>query len=121
MRKKRGFTIVEAVVAISMIMIVSLSAIAIVASSGKATKSALKKQQAENFLSDVIVCFRADSLDFLGIDKDNLNESGYTVPDTDYKAFVTISGNTINVDIMGGDKVITSGSFTKGERADETS
>ena len=120
MRKKRGFTIVEAVVAISMIMIVSLSAIAIVASSGKATKSALKKQQAENFLSDVIVCFRADSLGFLGISEVE-GTRDYQVPNTDYKAFVTIDNNKIDVKIMGGDKVITSGSFTKGKRTNETS
>ena len=121
MRRKRGFTIVEAVVAMAIITIVSLSAIAIISSSGKATKSALKKQKAENFLSDIITCFRADSLDFLEIDGTATEAKDYQVPDTDYIATVTIEGNKISVEIRGGDKLITSGSFTKGVRVNEAS
>ncbi len=59
MRKKNGFSLVEAVIALSMIVIVSVSAISVLLSSTATKTSAIRKSEAQRFADNVWECFKA--------------------------------------------------------------
>lgn len=69
MRKRNGFSLVEVVIALSIIVIVSISAISIMASSIATKATAINKTQAQNFADNVWECFKAaeDEEEFISL------------------------------------------------------
>lgn len=57
-KRKSGFSLVEVVIALSVIMIVSISAISIAMSSVSSKISAVNKTEAQNFADSVWECFK---------------------------------------------------------------
>ncbi len=59
MSKKRGFSIVEVVISLTIIILVSFSALTIVLSSTNKRVSAINQTEGQNFASDILECFKA--------------------------------------------------------------
>ena len=59
MNKKRGFSIIEAVIALAVIVIVTTSALSLVLSSIARKAEAAKQSTAQDFAEDVWECFKA--------------------------------------------------------------
>lgn len=60
-RNKRGFSIVEAVIALSVVVLVSACALSIVLSSVKAKQAAINKTYAQNFANNALESFKNHS------------------------------------------------------------
>lgn len=58
LKNKRGFTLVETVVALALILIVSASSLTLISSANNATQRALFNAKAQNFVSDVVTVYR---------------------------------------------------------------
>ena len=99
-RSKRGFTLVEMVIAMSVITIVSGAAIMVVSSSLRARKSAERDFTARTLAVNTVECIRAagddedliEALDALGLDK---TETDFIFTYGDY--VVTIDVTTVSV------------------------
>ena len=64
LKQNRGFSIAEVVIAMSVVVIVSMTALTIVLSSTTAKNKAIAKNDALNFAANVVECFKAaDSKD----------------------------------------------------------
>lgn len=61
MSKKRGFSIVEVVISLTIIILVSFSALTIVLSSTNKRVEAINKTEGQNFASDILECFKASN------------------------------------------------------------
>ena len=59
--KKRGFTLVETVVGLTIIAIVATAALSLYFNSEKAVQSAHQKQQAQFHVSNIIACYRVSN------------------------------------------------------------
>lgn len=60
-RKKKGFSIVEVVIALTVIVIVTFSALSIIMASTTKRVNAINKTEAQNFASDILECFKASN------------------------------------------------------------
>lgn len=58
LKNKRGFTLVETVVALALILIVSATSLTLISSANNATQRALFNAKAQNFVSDVVTVYR---------------------------------------------------------------
>lgn len=128
-KNRRGFTLVETVVAMALIAIASMVALVLYFNSEKAVQSANEKQQAQFYVSDVIACYRSSS-DFdefqnsvafaLGIDQKKITVNGNQMEIALDKGFAVIVtwgegfDKQIDVGIKHGEKVLASGAFIKG-------
>lgn len=61
MSKKRGFSIIEVVIALTVIVIVTFSALSIILASTTKRVSAINETEGQQFASDVLECFKASS------------------------------------------------------------
>ena len=129
--RKRGFTLVETVVAMALIAIASVVALVLYFNSEKAVQSAHDKQQANFYVSDVISCYR-DASTFeefknnvafaLGIDESKItvNENGNAMEIALDKGFAVLIewgegfDRQIDVGIKYGENVLAKGAFIKG-------
>lgn len=118
---KRGFTLAESVLALAVIAIASVGILSLILSAQRSTFSAMQKQQAQIYAADIISCYRvsnstnfADNVEFaLGLDSWDGNRP--ITLDGDLVANITIENNTLTVQILNGEKELTSQSFTKGD------
>ena len=58
LKNKRGFTLVETVVSLALILIVSATSLTLISSANNATQRALYNAKAQNFVSDVVTVYR---------------------------------------------------------------
>lgn len=128
-KNKRGYSLVEVVIALTVIVIVSISAISIMLSSITTKQHAINKSYAQNFADNVWECFKAadteeDFIFLVGLSKDAevslINDTKYTYESTKnkFKAKITVAYDsrptlTIEVTESDGDKII-SFKYTKG-------
>jgi prepilin-type N-terminal cleavage/methylation domain-containing protein len=127
--KKRGFTLVETVVGLTIIAIVATAALSLYFHSEKAVQSAHQKQQAQFHVSNIIACYRVSSdvdsfkknlafaldLETTGV---NMGEnSGIVDLGDEYSAFIDFENEfsqKIKVEIKHNQKVLAQGEFIKG-------
>ena len=109
LKNKRGFTLVETVVSLALILIVSATSLTLISSANNATQRALYNAKAQNFVSDVVTVYRTEtSLEnfkqgvktLLGKE---LDENLDCVLDGDYTADIQIEDKTLTV-IVKNDK-----------------
>ena len=60
-KTSRGFTLLETVIALSIIVIVSAATLTLVLSSHAATRRATERQAAAGYTADLVTCYRATS------------------------------------------------------------
>ena len=139
LNSKRGFTIVELVVAMAIIVIVSATAVAIVNAQNTVYLRTTQTVEATNMAENAIECFRwavenpaknddvttafINAYAKTGIALNNVtDESGnfisghYTVEKSNMKVIITIEGNKLTfvaTDITNDSKVILEKSYTK--------
>ena len=125
--KKRGFTLAESVLALTVISIASVGTLSLVLSSQRATISAAQKQQAQLYATDIINCYRVSDTynDFANnvnwaIPLDNTWD-GNPATEVDLKgdfvanlAFDAENEKTLTVTIQDSEKQLTELTFTKG-------
>lgn len=106
-KNKRGYSLVEVVIALTVIVIVSVSALSIVLSSITTKQNAINKSYAQNFADNVWECFKAayseeEFITLVGLSKDDevsliINKTKYTYESTKNKftakITVTYEGN----------------------------
>ena len=106
LKNKKGITIVEVVIAMTVIAIVSATALSIVLASGDNTRAALYKSDAQYLVADAIECYKvSDEKDELvdallargGLVLNSRGENNgvfkaeFTMEDSGYFVFVTMS------------------------------
>lgn len=106
-KSRRGFTIVELVVALTIIVLVSATAIGVVSVDNRAYAETADMIEATNIAENAIECFRfAGNTDAFEeafskslTDKQDLSVEGntYTVTQEDLVVTITINGNTITI------------------------
>lgn len=110
---RRGFTIVELVISLSVIVLVSVAAISVVSVNNKVYRETVEMIEATNVAENAIECFRyghnVDSAapidDFEAafaatFNADDLNVAGIQKPDTgDYTTVYTLSIGTVEMTI----------------------
>ena len=127
--KRRGFTVVELVVALAIIVIVSATAIGLINSQNTVYLRTMQTVEATNMAENAIECFRfakGNVGEFEATYEKSLNETitlnddtdngitDYTFEKSDMKVIITINGNTLEfnaTDISSG-KVILDKSYT---------
>ncbi len=115
LKNKRGFTLVETVVALALILIVSASSLVLISSANNATQRALYNAQAQNFVSDVVTVFRSanNKEEFEKITQ----EDGSISPlPKGYTRSISIEGATLIVEVKDGDgKTVAKETYARGE------
>ena len=118
---RRGFSIVEVVIAMTVITIVCFATLSIILSANISGARAVKRQQAQLYAEDVVNCFRvasdeeslkssiAAALSVEQIDDSTITlDGGYTLE------YSVVNGNKITVTVTeDGDKVIAEVEYTK--------
>lgn len=127
-RKKSGFTIVEAVIALTVIVLVSATALTIVLLSVSAKVVAVDKSQAQNFASDAWECFKASGTEEEFIENMRFAEGAelifaggackYTSEEYKFVAEITlnyeVSRPIFEISVKYQDKELITFSYTKG-------
>ena len=122
--KKRGFTLVETVVGLTVIAIVATAALSLYFNSEKAVQSAHQKQQAQFHVSNIIACYRVSSdvdsfkknLAF-ALDVEQVINANFVDLGDEYSAVITFGNEfsqKITVEIKHNQKVLAQGEFIKG-------
>ena len=123
--RKRGFTVVELVVALAVILIVSATAIGLVNTQNTIYLRTMQTTEATNMAENAIECFRfagkndESSFEALvektGYDLQPETVDGatvYTVESNGMEVTITITGSTLDFLAVDGDKEILSKSYT---------
>lgn len=126
MSKKKGFSLVEAIIALTIVVIVSFAALSLVLSSATAKVNAVNKSKAQYFAYDALECFKASKSisDFesnmlfaAGIEI-KLDENGqfiYLSEENKFTAEITAIDNTFKIEVLDkNQKEIISFDYTKG-------
>lgn len=124
-KNKRGYSLVEVVIALTVIVIVSVSALSIVLSSITTKQNAINKSYAQNFADNVWECFKAagsegEFISLVGLSKDDevslIDEPKYTYVSEKNKFTITITVTYPSLNVVVTDKdgdVIISFDYTK--------
>lgn len=124
-RRSRGFTVVELVVAMAVILIVSATAISLINTQNTVYLRTLQTVEATNMAENAIECFRyAGSENFKAVYEKSLNQitlvddtdngkTDYTFETNGMEVIITIEGDTITFTAHDGNKVILTKSYTK--------
>lgn len=127
-KNRRGFTVVELVVAITIIVIVSATAIGLINTQNKIHQQTMQTVEATNMAENAIECFRvtSDVSDFETAYENTFNgkitiedntENGltdYTFEKNGMTVTITIIGNKLDFEaVAAGDKLILEKSYTK--------
>ena len=138
MRKKSGFSIAEAVVALAVIVIVSIGSVSVVSGSITARANAINNTKAQNFADNLLECFKvsenpndfrlkvnfAEGVALVYTDTDGKTYETYTYENirNNFKAEITVKfpeserpSFEIDVTNLDGDKSIISFSYVKGD------
>ena len=123
--RKRGFTVVELVVALAVILIVSATAIGLVNTQNTIYLRTMQTTEATNMAENAIECFRfvgnndGESFEDLfkktGYDLQSDTVDGatvYTVESNGMEVTITINGSTLDFLAVDGDKEILRKSYT---------
>lgn len=125
MNKKKGFSLVEAVIALSVVVIVSFAALSLVLSSTTTKVNAVNKSKAQYFAYNALECFKAsdsatefeNNIAFAEGITPTTDENTYTFVSEENKftATVTIKGNIFEITVWDKyDDEIISFDYTKG-------
>lgn len=125
MNKKKGFSLVEAVIALSVVVIVSFAALSLVLSSTTTKVNAINKSKAQYFAYNALECFKAsdsatefeNNIAFAEGITPTIDENTYKFVSEENKftATVTINGNTFEITVWDKyDDEIISFDYTKG-------
>lgn len=132
MNKKKGFSLVEAVIALSVVVIVSFAALSLVLSSTTTKANAVNKSKAQYFAYNALECFKAsdDTTEFesnmlfaagIEIKLDENGQCTYLSEENKFTATVTIDGNTFEITVLDKyDDEIISFDYTKGAYDEDT-
>ncbi len=115
LKNKRGFTLVETVVALALILIVSATSLTLISSANNATQRALYNAKAQNFVADVVTVYRtAESRqqfdEIISATENSIIASlagGYT-------ADINIVGAELTVTVKDGEKEIAKATYVRG-------
>ncbi len=106
-KTSRGFTLLETVLALTVIVIVSAATLTLVLSSNTATRRAMERQEAAGYTADLVACYRVaqNEDDFfkaaafaLGADLDAEGEGA--IPDTRLSARVTYTETQLIAEVF---------------------
>lgn len=123
--RKRGFTVVELVVALAVILIVSATAIGLVNTQNTIYLRTMQTTEATNMAENAIECFRfagnndesfEDLFEKTGYDLQPETVDGatvYTVESNGMEVTITINGSTLDFLAVDGDKEILRKSYTR--------
>ena len=125
LKNKRGFTIVEVVISLTIVIIISIGTISLMQVSTKSLRRATYNVQAQNFVADVVSCYRVGELSekaigFAGGEGTQVTQSdgvyACVLPNSGYIASVEVSSNTITVKVYNQSEtsLVAEASFTKG-------
>lgn len=127
---RRGFGILETIIAMTVIVLVSATAITIVLSSIRMTQKTVDREKAEYFSHDSIEAFRISEdeagfknlMEFAGYNLTEDGTGGYTYAfDSGYEATITADYTqarpTFQIRVMDGEEEITYYTFSKGGAA----
>lgn len=129
MKNKRGFTLMETVIALTIIVIVSVATLTIVLTSNLSTRRATERQVAAGYTADLVTCYRAtdDPVAFFAAaafalniperDIPELSDGEKTsIPDTALSVSVDWEANTMTAQVLRGDsEVLSKVTFHKGK------
>lgn len=120
---KKGFSIVEVVIAMAVITLVTVTAISIATGADKNARTALYRTDAQLFAADAVECFKAtnDVNDF----KNALESRGvpgyeseellfFNLSPSGYVATVNYNTNVITVTVYDNSNIVTQLTYTKG-------
>ncbi|MBR2441738.1 MAG: type II secretion system protein [Clostridia bacterium] len=113
LKNKRGFTLVETVVALALILIISASSLTLISSANNATQRALYNAQAQNFVSDVVTVYRrAESRQ----EFDDALTDGILAPlPKGYEYDIHIEGTTLTVEVINDNqKTVAKATYVRG-------
>ena len=117
LKNKRGFTLVETVVSLALILIISATSLTLISSANNATQRALYNAKAQNFVSDVVTIYRTaeDRQQFDNIVNATEN-SIISSLDGGYTADIDIVGAKLTVTVEN-DKgtVVATATYVRGE------
>lgn len=122
MKNKRGFTLMETVIALTIIVIVSVATLTIVLTSNLSTRRATERQVAAGYTADLVTCYRAtDGSDAFfaaaafALDIPELSD-GVTapIPDTALSVFVDWQADEMTARISRDSDVLSEVTFHKG-------
>ena len=130
-KNRRGFTIAEVIVALTVIIIVSGATLMLVASQANAETVAIQTIEATNIAENAIECFRYANGD---VDKfknafnspetmpDLQGEAPYTVKKDGLTVSIRIAGNTITVSATNasGKTILGTTTYTKASQSNST-
>ncbi len=126
MNKKKGFSLMEAVIALTVVVIVSFAALSLVLSSATAKVNAVNKSKAQYFAYDALECFKASesisdfesNMLFAADIEIKLDENGqftYLSEENKFTAEITVIDNTFKIEVLDKNKKeIISFDYTKG-------
>ena len=123
--RKRGFTVVELVVALAVILIVSATAIGLVNTQNTIYLRTMQTTEATNMAENAIECFRFEGKNGESRFEDLFEKTGYdlqpetvdgatvyTVESNGMEVTITINGSTLDFLAVDGDKEILRKSYT---------
>ena len=122
LKNKRGFTIAETVISLAVITIISIGTISLMQASNKSLRRATYNAQAQNFVADVVACYRVaeDETEFkknvlfaIGAQGSFTDGVPFELP-SKYMATIHVDGATLTVVVTNGDNIVAQASFTKG-------
>ena len=126
LKSKRGFTIAETVISLAVVIIISVGTMSLLNTSTKSLRRATHNAQAQNFVADVVSCYRVAETDeelvksiIFATQKSDGTVLEVKIGEpfmlhSHYMALITIEGNTITAQVTNGDKEIAKATFTKG-------
>lgn len=116
---RRGFTVAEVAVALTVIVIVSAASMTLIAMQARVETRAVQTIEATNIAENAIECFMYAGADFenvfKGYDLVEDEENNYTVTKEGMTVNITINGNTIkiNAENAKGETILGTTTYTK--------
>lgn len=123
---KKGFSIVEVVIAMAVITLVTVTAISIATGADKNARTALYRTDAQLFAADAVECFKAtknvndfknalESRGVPGYESEELTTTlFFNLSPSGYVAIVIYDTNSISVTVSDNSNIVTQLTYTKG-------
>ena len=116
LKNKRGFTLVETVVALALILIVSAMSLTLISSANNATQRALYNAKAQNFVADVVTVYRTaeTKAQFENLVNDTTESSIICKLAGGYTYTIQIEDKKLTVTVKDGEKEIAKATYVRG-------